>query len=166
MYSINLWIANEKVESSENATQLQNTQQNSKHSGQQCTCHISSPCRYVTQVAMATIDLTVFVFFLAVFVRTQLRLSTHLHEMFLISFFCVIVFNMMLLDADVVMAGATNHWCFILFTIFPRYVRLAKVTSEIFTEARYWKINKSKVSVVWRLRTCDVSWILIWPRDY
>jgi len=56
-----------------------------------------------------------------------------------------------------VVVGVTNPYFFILFTFIPRYVRVAKVTFEIFTKARCWKINKSKVSVVLRLRTCDVS---------
>ena len=97
---------------------------------------------------MTTIDLTGFGFFLAFLVRTQPRLATHLDKLFLISFFCVIVFNKMHFDADLVVVEVTNPYCFILFTLVPRFIRVAKITFEIFTKARCWKINVWKVSIV------------------
>ena len=158
----------ERIESSENTTQLQNTQKNSKHSGQQCACHVSLPCRYVTQVAMTTVDFTGFVFFLAVLVRAQPRLATHLDKSFLVSFFCVIVFNKMHCSADLAVLGVTHPYLFNLFTIIPRVIWVAKITLQIITKAGCWKINKSKVSVVLRLRTCDACWNseFIWRRDH
>lgn len=92
----------EWVASSESTTQLQQAQKNSKHSGQQCACHVRSPCRSVTQVVMATIDMTGFVFVPAFFVRTQRRPATHLDKDLVKSFFSVIVFNILHFDADVV----------------------------------------------------------------
>ena len=88
--------------SSEYTTQLQQAQQNTKHNGQQCACRVRSPCRSITQVVMATIDMTGFVFVPAFFVRTQRRPATHLDKGLLKSFFSVIVFNIFHFDADVV----------------------------------------------------------------
>ena len=71
---------------------------------------------------MTTIDSTGFGFFLAAFVRAQPRFATHLDEIFLVSFFCVIVFNMMHCDADLVVLGVTHPYLFILFTFIPRFI--------------------------------------------